>query len=333
MTKAHHPRRGSLGYSPRKKVASPIPKIRSWPNINEVKILGFAGYKAGMTHVVIIDDRKDSISSGEEITRAVTVIETPPLAIFGVRLYGRNTYGLYVLDEFWVKELAKQFSRAVLVPKKNEKSIEDLESLLDETVEVRALVHTQPWLTGIGQKKPEIMEYSVSGNVKEAFELVKNKLGGTVSIGDIFQDGEYVDFMCITKGKGFQGTLKRWGTKHLPRKTRNGRRTAGNLGPTTPSAMMWRVPQSGQMGYHHRTEYNKRILNIVTGDNPIDITPKGGFLSYGIVKNDYILVDGSIAGPRKHLVRFRQGIRKKKTGETVKKPEINYISLESKQGV
>jgi len=333
MARKHHPHRGSLGFSPRKRAASPVPKIRSWPQIDEVKILGFAGYKAGMTHAVIKDDREHSISSGEEITKAVTVIETPPLTLFGVRLYGKNTYGLYALSEVWAKELAEQFSRAVPKPKKAEKSVGDLESFLDKTVEVRALMHTQPWLTGIGKKKPEIMEYRISGSVEDAFAFVKERLGGNVGIGEIFQDGEFVDVMSITKGKGFQSPLRRWGTKHLPRKTRKGRRTAGNLGPTNPAAMMWTVPQSGQMGYHHRTKYNKRILKIATvnGDEYGEITPKGGFLKYGVVKNDYIIIDGSIPGPRKRLVRLRQSLRK--LGQEIKKPEITYISLDSKQGV
>ncbi|MFQ6105605.1 MAG: 50S ribosomal protein L3, partial [Candidatus Hydrothermarchaeaceae archaeon] len=133
----------------------------------------------------------------------------------------------------------------------------------------------------------------------------------------------------ITKGKGFQNPLKKWGTKHLPRKTRKGHRTAGTLGPWHPAAMMWSVPTSGQMGYHQRTENNKRILKI--GSRGESINPKGGFLSYGLIKGDYILLQGSIPGTRKRVVRLRPAIRPpKKLLEA--KPQLTYLSLESKQG-
>ncbi len=333
MAKVHHPHRGSLGFSPRKRAASPVPKIKSYPEVGEAKLLGFAGYKAGMTHVIIKDDREHSITHGEEIARAVTVIEAPPLGVYGIRLYGKNTYGKFTLTEYWLdaENLPKHFLRAAKPPKNRERKLEDLEGYLDRTVEVRALVYTQPWLTGIGKKKPELMEYPIGGNIQDAFNFIKEKLGGEIRAKDVFQEGEYIDVMAVTKGKGFQSPVRRWGVKILPRKTRKGRRTAGTLGPWHPSAMMWTVPQSGQMGYHHRTEYNKRILMIGTKDEEEykDITPKGGFLHYGIVKNDYILVDGSVPGPKKRLIRMRPAIRIR---AEPKKPEIVHISLESKQG-
>ena len=66
--------------------------------------------------------------------------------------------------------------------------------------------------------------------------------------------------------------------------------------------------QGGQTGYHQRTEFNKRILKI---SNPEDasITPDGGFLHYGEVKSDYVLVKEVFPGPAKRMVRFRDAIR------------------------
>ena len=80
------------------------------------------------------------------------------------------------------------------------------------------------------------------------------------------------------------------------------------------------------MGYHKRTELNKRILKI---SEDTDITPKGGFLNYGVVKNPHLIIKGSISGPVKRLIKFRKAIRSKKKPV---KPEITYISKESKQG-
>ncbi|MEE8401859.1 MAG: 50S ribosomal protein L3, partial [Candidatus Hydrothermarchaeaceae archaeon] len=68
--RAHHPRRGSLGYSPRKRAASLTPRIRSWVGASraDAKIQGFCGYKAGTTHVTMIDDFPHSLTHNEEIT-------------------------------------------------------------------------------------------------------------------------------------------------------------------------------------------------------------------------------------------------------------------------
>jgi large subunit ribosomal protein L3 len=59
MPKNHHPRRGSMAYSPRKRARSETPHIKNWPRGGETpKIQGFLGYKAGMTHAFIVDYRQ-----------------------------------------------------------------------------------------------------------------------------------------------------------------------------------------------------------------------------------------------------------------------------------
>ncbi|MDP6459901.1 MAG: 50S ribosomal protein L3 [Candidatus Hydrothermarchaeota archaeon] len=328
--RAHHPRRGSLGYSPRKRASRAVPRIRSWPKEVRPRMQGFGGYKAGVTHVIMVDDYRHSLSYGEEVVMVATVIETPPMMVCGVRLYGKDASGLKVLSEAWIKDLNKDLARVLAMPKKAPGKLEDLEGRLEEGEEIRLITHTLPRLTSMSRKKPEIAEYKVSGGMAEAVEYVKGVLGKEMRVNDIFEEGEFVDTISITKGKGFQGPVKRWGVKHLPRKTRKGHRTAGTLGPWHPAAMMWRVPQGGQMGYHQRTEYNKMILKI--GDKGEDINPNGGFLGYGLVKGDYMLIKGSIAGTRKRLIRMRPAIRPpKRISEG--KPQLSYISLESKQGV
>jgi large subunit ribosomal protein L3 len=326
--RAHHPKRGSLAFSPRKRASSLVPRIKSWPIESRVRMQGFCGYKAGVTHVMMVDDYKNSLTYGEEVAVAATVIETPPMIACGVRLYGTNGGGLKVISEVWSKDLSRDLARARIMPKKEPQTLEDLEGLLDEGKELRLITHTQPRLASVPKKKPEIMEHRVSGELGDALEYVKNVLGKEIRVSDIFEEGEFVDTISVTKGKGFQGPLKRWGVKHLPRKTRKGHRTAGTLGPWHPAAMMWTVPQGGQMGYHRRTEYNKRILKIGTGE---DVNPKGGFLGYGLISGDCVLLKGSIAGPRKRLVRLRPAIRPPhKIPEG--KPVLTYISRESKQG-
>jgi large subunit ribosomal protein L3 len=77
-----------------------------------------------------------------------------------------------------------------------------------------------------------------------------------------------VDTIAITKGKGIQGPVKRWGIKRLPHKSRKTVRGVGSIGPWTPGTVMYSVPRAGQMGFHQRTEYNKQILKI--GDDIIN---------------------------------------------------------------
>ena len=78
------------------------------------------------------------------------------------------------------------------------------------------------------------------------------------------------------------------------------------------------------MGYHTRTEFNKMILKI--GNNPSEITPKSGFPHYGILKNDYIILKGSVPGPVKRLVKLRTAVRNK----TPKEVKLTFISTESR---
>jgi len=185
-------------------------------------------------------------------------------------------------------------------------------------------------VTGIPKKKPEIMENNIGGtDIKARFEYAKNLLGKSVNISDVFANGDIIDVLAITIGKGLQGPVKRWGIQLQKAKhSRAGSvREIGTLGPWHPSHVNWRVPQLGQTGYHQRTEFNKRVMQI--GKDGKTVTPDGGFMNYGIVRNDFIIIKGSVPGPVKRLVRLRPAIRLKKQ---LPAPELTYISLESKQG-
>jgi large subunit ribosomal protein L3 len=164
--------------------------------------------------------------------------------------------------------------------------------------------------------------------MEERLRYARNKLGKEIKITDFTEEGEMLDVASITKGKGFQGHVQRWGVKLLTRKNRKHRRMIGTLGPWHPSYVRSTVPQAGQMGYHQRTEYNKRVLKI--GESGEEITPNGGFVRYGEVRNEYLVMHGSVPGPIKRLIRFRDPVRFH--GAKVEKPELTYISTESKQG-
>jgi large subunit ribosomal protein L3 len=183
---------------------------------------------------------------------------------------------------------------------------------------------------GVPKKKPDLMEIKVGGGaIEEQLEYAKKLLGKTVSIISVFKEGQFVDVVSITKGKGFQGPVKRWGVKILPRKSRKTKRGVAVIGPWHPARVVYSVPRAGQMGYFQRTEYNKRILKI--GADGSEITPKGGFKRYGSVRGIYLLIDGSLPGPPKRLIRLRYPVRPP-TGLPETPPKMTYISLESPQG-
>ncbi len=80
------------------------------------------------------------------------------------------------------------------------------------------------------------------------------------------------------------------------------------------------------MGFNNRTEYNKQIIKI--SEKGEEINPKGGFIKYGLVKGDYILIKGSVPGPKKRFIRIRSSIR---TKQEIPAPEITYVNLLSQQ--
>jgi len=332
MTKRHHPNRGSHGFSPRKRAKRETPKMRRWPDLesDEPKLQGFVGYKVGMTHGFVTDYRKRSTTSNQEVAIPITVVETPPMTVCGVRIYKNSEVGLQTLLETWADKLDKHLSRKVTIPpeKKEGRSLDELKSM--DPDDVRVLAHTKPvQVTGIPKKKPEIVELRVGGaTIDKRLEYAMGLLGKDIGVGEFTREGAMVDILAVTKGKGFQGHVKRFGVKLLSHKNSKHRRMVGTLGPWHPPYVMSTVPQAGQMGYHQRTEYNKRVLKI--GSNPDEINPKGGFLHYGPVRNDYVLFHGSIPGPSKRLVKMRDPIRLK--GDEVTTVELSYISTQSKQG-
>ena len=337
MPGQHNPRRGSMAYSPRKRARSETAHIGSWAIDSEgtPRIQGFAGYKVGMTHIMAIDYRKKSTTAGQEIRMPVTVVEFPPMKIAAVRGYIMEPYGLRSVGEVWAKDVDKELEMRIPLAKKSGNN-KTMWKRMDECdlEEIRFLVYTTPkQVSGIPKKKPEIMEIKVDGgDLPSQYEYSKEMLGKEIDIGDFTENGEMLDALAITTGRGFQGHVKRWGVKLLTHKNSKHRRMIGTLGPWNPSYVRSSVPQAGQTGYHQRTEYNKRILTI--GENPEDINPKGGFIHYGFVNNKYAIFHGSLPGPTKRLIRFRRAIRfSGKSADAKVAPEITMISKESPQGV
>jgi large subunit ribosomal protein L3 len=336
MTRHHQPRKGSIAFSPRKRAAKETPRISSWPEVKEPVLLGFPGYKVGMTHVTMLDNTKNSPTEGMEISTPVTILETPPAVVMGIRAYRKDTRGLKTMTDIMASELEEDLKRKITIPKENdvEARINELKENLDEVADIRVLIHTKPRMASIPKKKPDIMECGIGGSsVEEKLEYAINVLGNEINPADAFSDGEHVDTIAITKGKGFQGPVKRFGIRiQYGKAARSSKgRHVGSIGPWSPSRTMWTVAMAGQMGYHKRTEYNKKILKIGDASEANTINPDGGFIKYGLVKNGYVMLKGSVPGPSKRLVMLRKAVRPH--GKHNDPPEISYISTASKQGV
>ena len=302
MGKAHHPRRGSLQYCPRARAKKSLARIGSWAHEGQTKPLGFIGYKAGMAHLQIIDNRPKSLTKGEKVMIATTVMDCPPLLVIGVVFYKNTIYGLQKIYSWYVPKLSKEMSRKFAVAKKSSEMKEP--ASFDD---LRLLVQSQPRLTTTGSKKPKVMELPVGGNKESRLGYVKNMLGKELSVSDVFDKGVLVDVHGITKGKGFQGTVKRYGVPIRHHKSEKTKRGIGTLGAWTPKRVDFRTAQPGKMGYHLRTDYNKQIIKIgISGE---EINPSGGIPHYGLVRNTYLFLKGSVIGPKRRAIVLTKSIR------------------------
>jgi large subunit ribosomal protein L3 len=332
--KTHAPKHGSLAYLPRHRAKKPTARIRYWPAIKSEspRLLGFSAYKAGMTYVFTIEDRKRSPNFGKEVMRAATILETPPILVCGIRTYAKSPYGLQNLTEAWMKEPPAILDRLMVLPENfdTEAMLQKIQENLEQTTTIRVITATQPSQTSLSKKKPEACEVQIGGGtIQQQFEYAKQLLGKTVAPEEVFKDGQYIDIAGITVGKGFQGPVKRWGVTCLQHKGRKTKRGIATLGPWNPHHLMYSIPRAGQMGYHQRIEFNKRILKI--GKDGKEVTVKGGYIRYGEVKGPYILLEGSIPGTEKRQIRLRVPARPP-TEVSEAAPQVTYVSLESPQG-
>lgn len=319
MPKVHHPRLGSMQFWPRKRAKHSLARIRSWAKGSKTKPLGFIGYKAGMTHLQVLDNNPKSITKGEHIFMPATIIDCPPIKVAGVALYKRSMFGLQKTGSVLASS-DSVLKRKIQLPKKQIKTLEQYTDFDD----LRLLIYSQPQLASIGTKKPKLLEIAIGGSKDEKVKYAASVLGKEIPINDVFDTGNVVDIHGIGKGKGFQGTVKRFGAHLRQHKAEKTKRGIATLGSWTPKRIEFTVPQPGKMGYHLRTEYNKQIIKI--GKDGKEVTPLGGFINYGLVNNSYLLIKGSVIGPKKRPVVLTQATRPD-TKMVKEAPSISYVSL------
>lgn len=107
------------------------------------------------------------------------------------------------------------------------------------------------------------MEIQVNGGtIAQKVDYAYGFFEKQVPIDAIFQKDEMIDIIGVTKGKGYEGVVTRWGVTRLPRKTHRGLRKVACIGAWHPARVSFTVARAGQNGYHHRTEMNKKIYKL-----------------------------------------------------------------------
>jgi large subunit ribosomal protein L3 len=292
------PRKGSLQFWPRKRASKFLPSV-NWNAINADSkgLKGVIAYKVGMVSAHVKDKTPDSMTKGKKIAIPITIIECPNTRIFSIRFYKDGN----VAKEILAENLDKDLKRKVKIPKKHEK-LDDVK--IENYDDIRVIIYSETKKTEI-KKTPDLSEIGLSGTINEKFDFVKNHIGKEISVDSVFKSGELVDVRGLTKGKGFQGAVKRFGIQLKQHKSEKGRRRPGSLGPWHPRRVTFRVPMAGQLGMFTRVVYNNKIVGIgKPQENPIK-----NIKNYGDVNTNYLLVYGSIQGPAKRQLIITKPLR------------------------
>ncbi|MDA4128313.1 MAG: 50S ribosomal protein L3 [Thaumarchaeota archaeon] len=316
------PRRGSLAYSPRGRAKRFVPKIRTWPKIESPTpmLLGFPTFKAGTIHAITIDDREKTPNFGKPLFNPATVLAAPEAEVVGVRLYRREWGADWAMTETHAPDGKSGSKRGKGAPR----SLEAWKEKLGGVARITGIVSVTPKDVGLSQKNPIKFEMGVGGgDIKSQFDYLTSLIGKRVKFSEIFKPGMYVDVLGITKGKGFEGPVTRFGVKRKQHKSRKSVRAVGVIGPWHPAAVMYTVPRAGQKGFQQRTESGKRILLIGNGKEK-PITPAGGFLHFGNVNGDYAVLKGSVPGSPRRFVLVRYAARPKV--RKIAPPQVVQIS-------
>ena len=279
-----------------------MPRV-NWQAVKGDGILGFVGYKVGMVTCFVKDNTADSRSKGQRIMMPATVIETPTIKILSVRFYKQGKVMNEVLNDNLEKELKKKLKLPKEIKKPNIDEIKDYD-------DVRIIVYSQPKKTNI-KKTPDIIELAIGGSLDKKIELIKSHLGKEISISEVLKASQLVDVRGLTKGKGLQGPVKRFGITFKSHKSEKGVRRPGSLGPWHPHHVNFRAPMAGQLGMFTRTLFNNKIIDVAKIHEK-NINPKCGFDKYGVIKGDYVIIRGSVQGPEKRQLLLTLSLRPSK---------------------
>jgi len=369
------PRHGSLAFLPRKRARRHRGKVKAFPkdtNEGSPALTAYIGYKAGMTHILRDLDRPGSKAHKKQIVEAVTIIECPKMVGAGIVGYTQTPQGLRALTTVWASNLSDEFKRRYYKnwTKSKKKAFskyqaranadkqdqtefnERVQQIKKNCQVVRLIAHTQlSVLKQFRMRKSHVMEIQVNGGSVDAkVDFALGLLEKPIPVKSVFADNEMIDTIGVTKGRGTEGVVTRWGVTRLPRKTHRGLRKVACIGSWHPARVAYSVARVGQYGYHHRTELRKKIYMIgegVTKENGEKkynsattehdltekaITPMGGFPHYGKVLQDFIMLKGSVPGCKKRPITLRKPLHTPTTTAAKEEVTLKFIDTSSKLG-
>merc|ERR1712039_469396 len=313
-------------------------------------------------------DKPGSKLHKKEVAEGGSILEAPPMIVVGFVGYVETPRGLRALTSVWAGHLSDEFKRRFYKAwhKSKQKAFTKYQKRWSEATKgsegapmateiarakkycqvIRAICHTQVSKVKIGQKKAHVKEIQINGGTAEKkVDFVTGLFEQEVKIADVFSQDEMIDVIGVTRGHGFNGVVTRWGCTRLPRKTHRGLRKVACIGTWHPARVQFQVPRSGQMGYGHRTEINKKIYRIGKSlkDDPgsckteqdlteKSITPMGGFSHYGEVNEDWVMLKGCIMGCRKRVITLRKSLLPQVSRKALEKVELKFIDTSSKFG-
>jgi len=116
------------------------------------------------------------------------------------------------------------------------------------------------------------------------------EIGQVINVGDVFKEGEYVDAISNSKGKGFQGVVKRHGFRGVGDATHgqhNRLRAPGSIGASSyPSRVFKGIRMAGQKGDSRVKVLNLRIIKIIPEKNLVLVSG-----SVPGAKNSYVVLE------------------------------------------
>lgn len=156
---------------------------------------------------------------------------------------------------------------------------------------------------GFGEKKEKNTSRPLLGHFKKANTTPKRKLvefkefekeyslGDTIRIEDVLVEGDFIDVTGNTKGRGFQGVVKRHGFGGVGGQTHgqhNRQRHPGSIGACSfPSRVFKGIRMAGRMGNNRVTIQNLKVLKVITDQ-------------------DLVVISGSIPGPKNSFVTLHK---------------------------
>ena len=172
---------------------------------------------------------------------------------------------------------------------------------------------------GFDTKREKLSNKAEMGHVKKAdttpkrffkeirgVDISKYQLGQELTC-EVFEEGEMVDVSGVSKGKGYQGVIKRYHQSRGPMGHGSQyHRGVGSLGTMRPMRVFKGKKLPGHMGHENVTMQNLEVIQVIPEEN-------------------VILIKGNVPGPKKSLVIIKSAVKM----PSVKRAKVELVSYET----